>query len=341
MFRFGYGALAVLTLTAQTNVSLDTELARTSAAYYTAVPDVVRITGRDTVLDYYQRLLDDRERLTEAAPPGYSEELWARSVSRIATLDLAVANALMHKSFTDMASIRGLGEAFVRSSRDGTMQPVAVYVPPTYTVGRALPLVVFLHGRPQTEAELLAPEFLENLARDNDTIVVAPYGRGHYDFLGSETDVYDALAAAEHAFAIDDRRRYLVGYSMGGFSVFSVAPIHPDSWAAVMCIAGSLLGSRAQRIVAMMPRTRFYVLTGSADDSIPTQYPTATAIFLRETGIPVTFYSQAGGTHRLITLLPVLTQAWSDMLHGVVRSPTELDGSVTLPSMAPVTALKP
>jgi pimeloyl-ACP methyl ester carboxylesterase len=341
MFRFGYGFLAVLTLTAQTNVSLDAELARTSAAYYTAVPEVLQITGRDTVLDYYQRLMDDRERLTETAPAGYSEEVWTRSVSRIATLDLAVANALMHKSFTDMASIRGLGETFVQSSRDGTMQPVAVYVPPTYSAGRALPMVVFLHGRPQTEAELLAPEFLENLARDNDTIVVAPYGRGHYDFLGSEADVYDALAAAERAFAIDDRRRYLVGYSMGGFSVFSIAPIHPDSWAAVMCIAGSLLGSRAQRIVAMMPRTPFYVLTGSADDSIPTQYPTATAVFLRNMGIPVSFYSQAGGTHRLITLLPVLTQAWSDMLHGVVRSPTELDGLVTLPATAPMTALKP
>jgi|HubBroStandDraft_6_1064221.scaffolds.fasta_scaffold173430_2 pimeloyl-ACP methyl ester carboxylesterase len=341
MLRFGYGVLAVLTLTAQTNGSLDAELARTSEAYYAAVPDVVQITGRDTVLDYYQRLLDDRERLTESAPPGYSEEVWARSVNRIATMDLAVANALMHKSFTDMASIRGLGEAFVRSSHDGTMQPVAVSVPPAYTASRVFPLVVFLHGRPQTEAELLAPEFLENLARDSDTIVVAPYGRGHYDFLGSETDVYDALSAAEHAFAIDDRRRYLAGYSMGGFSVFSVAPIHPDSWAAVMCIAGSLLGSRAQRIVAMMPRTPFYVLTGSADDSIPTQYPTATALYLRNMGIPVTFYSQATGTHRLVTLLPVLTQAWSDMLHGVVRSPTDLDGLVTLPPAAPVNALKP
>jgi S-formylglutathione hydrolase FrmB len=340
MFRFGYGILAILSLTAQANLSLDAELARTSAAYYAAVPGILHMTGRDTVLDYYQRLLDDRERLTEAVPTGYSEEAWSHSVRRIATLDLAVANALMQKSYTSMASIRGLGETFVRSSRDGTMQPVAVYVPPTYTAGRAFPVIVFLHGRPQTEAELMGPEFLENLARDNDTIVVAPYARGYYDYLGSESDVYDALAAAEQAFAIDARRRYLVGYSMGGFSVFSVAPIHPDSWAAVMCIAGALLGSRAQRIVAMMPRTPFYILTGSADDSIPTQYPTATAVFLRNMGIPVTFYSQAGGTHRLITLLPVLSRAWSDMLHGVVRTPTGFDDSIALPSTTPANAFK-
>ncbi|HEY3676939.1 MAG TPA: alpha/beta hydrolase-fold protein [Candidatus Tumulicola sp.] len=340
MFRLACRVLALLTLTAQSGGSLNAELVRTSAAYYTALPTVVKITGLDTVLDYYQRLEDDRDRLGDPTPAGYSSGAWENTVDRIATLDLALANALLRDSFPDLASIRGLGATFVRSSRDGTMQPVAVYVPPDYTPTRSLPLVVFLHGRPQTETELLAPEFVESLARDNDTIVIAPYGRGNYDFIDSEADVYDALAAAQHAFAVDRRRTYLMGYSMGGFSVFGVAPLHPNDWAAVMCIAGSLLGSRAQRVVAMMSRTPFYVLTGSADESIPTQYPTATAAFLRSVDIPVTFYSEAGGTHRLITLLPILTQAWTDMLHGVVRTPVGLKGSLALPLAAPVNPSK-
>jgi pimeloyl-ACP methyl ester carboxylesterase len=336
MLRLGSVLLALVLLTAQTGASVEGALVRTSAAYYSAIPTVANVTGRDMVLDYYERLEDDRERLTDAAPAGYSSEEWAYAADRIATLDLTLVNALLQNSFPNLSSIRGLGATFIRSSRDGTMQPVAVYVPPDYTPTRSFPLVVFLHGRPQTETELLAPDFLERLARDSDTILIAPYGRGIYDFLGSEDDVYDALAAAQGAFSIDHRRTYLAGYSMGGFSVFSVAPRHPDDWAGVMCIAGSLLGSRSQRIVAMMPRTPFYVLTGSADDNIPTRYPTATAIFLRSMDIPVTFYSQAGGTHRLVTLLPILTQAWSDMLHGVVRTPVDLNGSPPLPTAAPV-----
>ncbi len=82
---------------------------------------------------------------------------------------------------------------------------------------------------------------------------------------------------------------------MGGFSVFEVAPEHPDVWAAVMCIAGSFLGSDSERVIARMPRTPFYILTGSADETIPTQYPTSTAAFLSAAGFDVSFYSQLGG----------------------------------------------
>jgi predicted esterase len=147
--------------------------------------------------------------------------------------------------------------------------------------------------------------------------------------------VYDALDAATTAFAVDRRRRFLVGYSMGGFSVYEVAPIHPDDWDAVMSIAGGLLGHDALPVVSTMSQKPFYVLTGSADQSIPTQYPTSTAAFLQSRGMPVSFYSQPGGLHRLITLLPVLTQAWDDMHGGIVRASPPMLGQVPLPLTAP------
>ena len=240
-----------------------------------------------------------------------------------------------------MASVRGLGEVFVRSSQDGTMQPVAVYVPSGYAPGTPTSLIVLLHGHPQSETQLLAPPYIAQLAEANRSIVVAPWGRGYYDFRGSASDVYDALDAATRAFSIDPRKRFLAGYSMGGFSVFEVAPLHPDDWSAVMSIAGALLGSDSARILAFMPRTPFYVLTGSADDSIPTQYPTATAIFLHNQGFDVSFYSQAGGKHRLVTLLPILTQAWNDMFHEIVRAPPAGVGTISLPSAIPMSMLKP
>ncbi len=286
-------------------------------------------------MDYYQRLLDDADLLNQPAPSYYTQQMWQHSLQGISQLDLSLATQLVTRSYHSMASIRGLGEAFVRSSKDGTMQPVAVYVPSGYSPKNPAPLVVFLHGHLQAESHLLAPQFIEDLAEQTGTIVIAPYGRGYYDFRGSESDVYDAFDAANQAFAIDPHKRYLAGYSMGGFSLFRIAPMHPTDWSAVMSIAGSLLGSRAPLVLSKMRATRFYVLTGARDDTVPTLFPTLTAVYLRDAGLPVTFYSQSGGTHLLYSLRSILSQAWNDMENGVVRIPRELSGRGGLPEATP------
>lgn len=286
-------------------------------------------------MDYYQRLLDDADLLDEPPPSHYTAATWRRAVEGFSQLDLSLATQLLQQSYQPMESIRGLGETFVRSSKDGTMQPVAVYVPLGYSASTPAPLVVFLHGRGQSESQLLAPQFVEDLAERTDTIVVAPYGRAYNFFRGSESDVYDAFDAASRAFKIDPRKRYLAGYSMGGFSAFTIAPMHPEDWAAVMCISGALLDSKSHLITSRMRDTRFYVLTGARDKTVPTLYPTLTAIFLRDWGIPVTFYSQADGTHLLSSLRSILSQAWNDMETGVVRSPEGLTGGGGLPEFQP------
>lgn len=314
---------------------LDGQLQSTAASYFSNVAAIARITGGDTTMDYYQRLLDDPELLKAPGPEGYPPAMWQRSMQNTARLDLSLATQLLEQAYQPMASIRGLGETLIRASKDGTMQPVAVYVPSSYVPGRQAPLIVFLHGRPQSESSLIAPQFLGDLAEQTGTIIVAPYGRGYYDFGGSESDVYDALSAATQAFAIDPRKRYLAGYSMGGFSVFSVAPVHPNQWSAVMSIAGALLGSRSHLVTAMLRTTPFYILTGARDESIPTQYPITTSVFLRNAGVPVTFYSDPNATHRLYTLRTILAQAWTDMENGVVRTPWTLTASGSLMALPP------
>jgi len=339
------GALVTAALALLLGSSADdlrVSLHATAAEYLANVASIAPVAGHDTTYDYYERLNEDAAVLDDpSVPQGYSPAEWAQAVGRFGTLDLSLARQLLDRTYHSMASIRGLGEALVRSSQDGTMQPAAVYVPDSYVRGRPAPLVVLLHGHPQSETELLAPQYIARLAEQTGTIVVAPWGRGYYDFRGSVADVYDALHAATNSFTIDPRKRYLAGYSMGGFSVYEVAPAHPNEWSAVMCIAGALLGSDSQRVVAMMRTTPFYVLTGSADDSIPTEYPTSTAVYRRSEGLDVSFYSQPGGIHRLVTLLPILTLAWNDMLHQIVRAPPASLGNVRLPTSIPMSALKP
>ncbi len=290
-----------------------------AAVYYTNLRQLAVLTGRDTAMDYYQRLLADADQ----APTGAA-----------ARLDLSLATQLLRRSFVPMGTIRGLGETFVRSSKDGTMQPIAVYVPHNYSAARHASLLVFLHGRLQAESRLITSQIIDDLADGTNTIVVAPYGRGYYDYRGSESDVYDALDAATQAFNVDPHQRYLAGYSMGGFSLFAIAPIRAADWSAVMCVSGSLLAARAAGVLGAMRHARFYVLTGARDGIVPTAYSTATAIFLRDSGLAVTFYSEPDGTHALSSLRSVLSRAWTDMERGVVRLPVGLSGAPDLPSAA-------
>lgn len=327
-------AAAIFLLTGAGAQSLAGSLRSAAALYYAHVRQIEVVAGRETTMDYYDRLMTDADLLSEQPPNDDRGEKWRRTTRAASELDLSLATQLLQRSYQPMAAIRGLGETLVRSSKDGTMQPLAVYVPTHYVSSAPSPLIVFLHGRDQPESYLVAPEYIQELAERSGTIVLAPYARGAYDYAGVESDVYDAFNAANRAFAIDPRRRYLAGYSMGGFSVFRLAPMHPSDWTAVMSIAGSMLASRASRLVRAMPSNeRFYILTGARDDTVSTLWPTATAIFLRDAGFPVTFYSQSDGTHSLLSLQPILSQAWSDMERGTVRSPGGLTGAANLPDV--------
>jgi acetyl esterase/lipase len=212
---------AAVLLLGVTTDSVVQRLDAVATCYYAKLAAIAPIAGPQTTFDYYQRLRDDAALLSQDD---------GETTQRAATLDLSLVQQLLDRKYVAMSTIRGLGETFVRSSRDGTMQPVAVYVPPSYSPQHPAPLLVLLHGRPQPETWLMAPPFIAQLADGTGTIVVAPWGGGFYDFRGSESDVYDALHAALSAFNIDQRKKYLGGYSMGGFSVFEVAPLHPDEW---------------------------------------------------------------------------------------------------------------
>jgi len=343
--RYLKGALLAAAATAllgSSQSNLQTQLRQTAAAYLAGIGPIAVVTGRDTAFDYYERLRDDADMLDDpTAGRGFTATQWLQTTQRFGTLDLSLANQLLERRYVAMGGVRGWGETLARSSRDGTMQPVAIYVPPSYSPDRPVSLIVFLHGRLQAETQLLAPFYISDLSDTNSTIVVAPWGRGYYDFRGAESDVYDALDAATATFNVDPRKRYLAGYSMGAFSVFEIAPLHPDRWSAVMCVSGALWGEDAQRLVSRMHTSRFYVLTGSADDNVPTQWPTSTANYLASIGVDVSYYSQHQGTHRVVTLLPILTQAWGDMIEGVVRAPPPTFGLAQLPSEIPPSAYRP
>jgi len=312
-------------------LALAAVLAHDRSRYMTDIAAMETLTGRDVAYDYVDRLTNDIAALSSA--PSSSPK--ADYAARVATLDDAVVRQYLSRTPQPIASIRGLGETLVRSSADGTLQPLAVYVPASYDPTHPAPFVLFLHGSGGSESGILAQPGLTQLADSTGSIVIAPYGRGYSDFRGNATpDIYDALAVAKSAFALDPRRRYLAGYSMGGFSIFRVGSLHPNEWDGLMCISGGLNGFvDADLALRQMHNLPLYVLTGKNDPVVPTTYTTQSAAYMRTYGMSVSYYQQPDGTHEIVSLLPILARAWADMHRGIVReTPVSFPLTTTPPS---------
>lgn len=293
-------------------------LARVQSAiqiFQTSRPLIESEVGKDQALDIGVRLLRDEDNVQMPVPRSYAGD-WNDAVTTQSALDA--------QSVTDLAAARrrpidaqrrGVYEAFVVSSTDGTWIPVAVYVPQHVKA-----LALLLHGNEQPETNLLGQPYFRRLAERTGTVLVAPWARGTYDYQGvAQSDVYDALRAAQSAFHAEQMRTYLVGYSMGGFSMFKIGPSY-KRWTAVMDVCGAVQDAWIRPVSFAWRSTPLYVVTGKRDSVIPPLLPEETATVLAAAGVPTSFYEQSDGQHMLRTLAPSLAAAWMDMHTGVVHS---------------------
>ncbi len=322
----------------------------TSAAVWDAIQrfaparaKVVSELGPDDAVAFQRRLFADLDRPHDPAPDGYTPAAWAETAAAVAGLDIEAVDQLVTGKPAPLRAAVGLHEYLVPSHIDHTWQLVAMYVPANAPAIRA-PLAIVLHGNPQTESELLGQPALRRLADNSGAILVAPFGRGIYDFAEpAATDVYDLLPALQDALPVDRGRTYLAGYSMGGFSVFKIGPRGGYRWKAVLCISGAILNSGVRAVNLAWHDMPLYVVTGAHDDSIPTKYGEQTAGYLASIGLPVSFYEEPNGSHALRTLMPSLQRAWTDMLAGTERPesiPIAHNG-FALPPSAPAPVLRP
>jgi poly(3-hydroxybutyrate) depolymerase len=131
----------------------------------------------------------------------------------------------------------------IRSTRDGTLQPAYLIVPPGYgATGPGTPLVVALHTWNFTHEQRFQ-ELEAGTARRN-WIYLFPLFRGvddHPDACGSEIaqqDILDAVGWTQSHLQIDKKRIYLYGWSGGGHMALLMAERQPELWAAVSAWAG-------------------------------------------------------------------------------------------------------
>ena len=133
------------------------------------------------------------------------------------------------------------------SAIDGSLQPYGITLPATYDPAKPTRLYVWLHGRQNqtTESEFLFAFPNSGPGRppvaDQGQIQLDVFGRlnsAGYHWAG-EADVFEAIAAVQKRFRIDDKRILLRGFSMGGEGAWHIALHYPDRFAAAEIGAGT------------------------------------------------------------------------------------------------------
>ena len=125
---------------------------------------------------------------------------------------------------------------------DGELVPFRIFVPEGFDVSKSYPLVVGLHGFGGDENAFMDRYdglFKQNAQR-RGYIVVSVNGRGPSGgYRGaSGQDVIDVIDLIQDTYAIDAKRIYLTGHSMGGGGTVLVGFNNAERFAALAPIAG-------------------------------------------------------------------------------------------------------
>ncbi len=336
--RIALAAIAITALCAAANppaAGVAALQAQLSAARARALSNFARIASQTGFADQIVARLDsDQAEVTQADRSDAAE--MERLDVRVALDTNLVDQLISTKALQAFQQAGSAGLDLVGSSSDKTLQPLAIYLPPSYAFEKSAPLIVMLHGLQQTETELLSQPVLRKLADASGVVIVAPWLRGDSPVNSlSTSDLADALAFAQANYRIDRRHTYLGGVSMGAFNAFAFAPSNSQAWAAVLSVAGSLRNDDKDAYVRAMQMKPAFLVIGSDDPLVNAQYVQGTVSYLNSSGVEAHYYEQRGGVHSLDSLEPALARAWNDMLAGVqmhvkeIQSPSPV-GSPTV-----------
>lgn len=314
---------AVSALVAATSVALAaadaTQVLRDqmTAAHTELIQSFFQINARSGIAaDLEERIDSDSSGIEPSEkPPWMSAADFLDYNTYLTRLDASLIDQLATGRFHPLAAVRGADDTVYKTPVDGTMQPLAAYVPPSYDPKKPTPLVVLLHGRGNSENDMIASPWVRAAANAGGTIVIAPYARGDSQYVDpASIDVYAALDAGRQAFNIDPHRIYLAGHSMGGYGVFIVGPKHPDVWAAVLAASGGMVTEDLTAALHGLQRIPVYLVIGSNDPIVPQDYMKKNYEMLLASGIEAHYYEEPGGLHSIGTIKDAFERAWHDML---------------------------
>jgi predicted peptidase len=173
--------------------------------------------------------------------------------------------------------------------------PYLLGLPPGYNEGQVWPLILFLHGAGERghDLELLKLHGLPyNLAQGDELpfVIVSPQcppDEWWPDYHEVLIGLVDEISAS---YAVDTRRVYLTGLSMGGMGTWYLAQHYPERFAAIAPICGGMpwyidAEAAAERIKSL-PVWAFH---GAKDDRVPLEESQKMVDALQACGADVQF----------------------------------------------------
>ena len=212
----------------------------------------------------------------------------------------------------------------------GTSRGFRVYLPEGRDPNEKLPVILYLHGSGSRGEDNIAQVdgfrwSIEPLKEKFRYIAVLPQCEGD-NFWSSQNMTEYALAALDQTvkeFNGDPERLYLVGFSLGGYGVWQIAAANPGKFAALVPIAGGVVGTypinpaarRAiipavgnmlesaepyKQVAHAIGGTPVWVFHGDRDHSVPVEFARNIVESLRAQGrTDVKYTEYAGAGHQI------------------------------------------
>jgi predicted peptidase len=205
---------------------------------------------------------------------------------------------------------------------DGKIYEYRIYIPKGRDPNKKLSAMLFLHGSGARGQDNIAQidSFrwsIEPVKENVDLIAVLPQCRND-TFWASSDMANQALAALDAAVAEfngDPERLYLAGFSLGGYGTWQIAAAHPGKFAALLPIAGGVVGERPiepRDRAAIIPQvgaildspepyvavakaigqTPVWVFHGEADEAVPVDFSRRIVKALTDAGNPNVRYTE-------------------------------------------------
>lgn len=162
-----------------------------------------------------------------------------------------------------------------RYTPSGADRPVryGLYVPPDFKKAQGpLPMIVSLNDAGDPRQQLFREGLTlavrkSALAGHGDFVVFFPFN-SQGEWVGPRK-VENLLEVLDHVMKrhrIDPQRVYLIGHSLGGCELWSLAARHPERWAALVVVSPGCLPERGQ-----VPQVPCWVFHGDNDRRVPVQ----------------------------------------------------------------------
>lgn len=161
----------------------------------------------------------------------------------------------------------------------GKEYPYWLYVPRQADAKEPAPLILFLHGSGEREEgkkgphEVGLPPAIKKQGEDFPFYVLIPQFGRQGSWRASGPDAKRAMAILEQVMkdhAIDAKRLYLTGLSMGGNGTWEFATAYPKQWAAIAPVCGFVTGRAVDlekvKLIKDLPCWCFH---GDKDSAVP------------------------------------------------------------------------